>query len=173
MWNLVKGTLVCLFLGVVFSSAALAANQHKTHKAHKPTQAVIFVFDSTVASFASYLSPGKGLWSGDLSLFFPTKRSPEWTLVRSFAFLFYAQPEPDERFEGQWNFIDFAQWQPNSNPGWDGRFSLAIFSVYQYQALAPVPEASAGLMMAMGLPLVAWLVWRRRRSSDKSLQCPC
>ena len=64
--------------------------------------------------------------------------------------------------------------QPNtSNPGWDGRFSLAIFSVYQYQALAPVPEASAGLTMAMGLPLVAWLVWRRRRSSDKSLQCPC
>lgn len=167
MWKFIKGTLVCLCLGLVFSGNALAEKAQSA-----PRQKVaVYVFDTTSESFADLLSPGISLGQ-EVSSLFRNKNKNEnvvWTLNSFFLFLPYVHQGLQEvlALNGTltatgWtispittNFVSFSYYQP--------AFLLAF---YQEQiGVNVVPEASAGAMMALGLPLLGWFAWRRRGQS--------
>lgn len=161
MWNKLKPTLVCLFIGLVFSGAALAEKQHR----HAQPRVTTFVSNFSSESFADFLSPGVSLGE-DLSPLFQKKSGTTWTIssvllilpktnqgpgsVLSFGNDIAANVFGTNTFVTS-TFINYGAFQP-----------LVLLVFYQGQ-VAVVPEASAGMMMVIGLPLLGWLAWRRQR----------
>jgi len=173
MWKFVKATVVCMFLGLAFSGAALAASHPKS----KPVKqkVAIFVFDTTSESFADLLSPDVSLGT-DIASLFHKKKGVTWTINNAFLYLPAVQHGLDLvlAYHGD---KPLTGWQPlqvtssiyNFNNGY---FQPAfLFAFYQEQVSA-VPEASAGVMMALGLPVVGWLAWRRQRSGGTQSRRP-
>lgn len=167
MKKLIKATLVCLCLGLDFSGAAQAATQPKPVK----QKVAVYVFDSFSQSFADLLNPGISL-GNDMSPLFGKKTGVSWTINSVFLFLPY---------HGQQGLARLFVFDSNGNGhggnnAWAGfgaspivasvfsnsNFVPSVLLVFYQEQISAVPEASAGVMMALGLPVVGWLAWRRR-----------
>ena len=180
MLNFIKGSLVCLCLSLVFSGSALAANLHRSAKQKSASHKVaLYVFDSTSESFADFLSPGVSLSPGaniglDVSSFFQNKNAKSssnatWAVSSFLLILPYVNQELGGLLALSGNLTPTG-WDTTSsfNPiGFNpvNYFQPAVLLVFYQQQISAVPEASAGVMMALGLPLLGWLVWRRQRSA--------
>jgi hypothetical protein len=163
MWNKLKPTLVCLFIGLVFSGTALAEKHHK----HARTRVTTFESYFSSESFADFLNPGVNLGE-DFSPLFQKKNGATWTISSVLLILPKTNRSPggvisfgndlasiafDANTFVTSTFIHYGSFQP-----------LVLLVFYQGQGqVAVVPEASAGVMMALGLPLLGWLAWRRQR----------
>lgn len=162
----IKATFICLSLSsLIFSGAALAANQPKQDKSKAKNKVAVYVLDSTSESFADLLSPGVDL-GRDISSLFHKKPGATWTINNAFLFLPVAQQKLDVVFAFN-SSNPLAGWQPYSvNPSVfnfnGGYFQPAILQAF-YQEVAAVPEVSSAAMMVMGLPILGWLAWRRQR----------
>lgn len=173
MLNLIKGTLACLCLGLIFSGSALAANLHRPTKHQSASHRVaLYVFDSTSESFADFLSPGANIGL-DVSSFFQNKNaksssSATWTVSSFLLVLPYVNQELGGLLALSGNLTPTG-WNTTSNRNPTGfnpvnYFQPAVLLVFYQQQISAVPEASAGAMMALGLPILGWLVWRRQRT---------
>lgn len=175
MLNFFKGTLVCLCLGLVFSGSALAANLHRTAS----QRVALYVFDSTSESFADFLSPGVSLGSGadigvGVSSFFQSKNAKNnsgvtWTVNSFLLVLPYVNQKLGGLLALSGNLTSTGGWNTTSsfnptgfNPA--SYFQPAVLLVFYQGQISAVPEASSGIMMALGLPILGWLAWRRQRS---------
>lgn len=166
MRNGMKATLICLSLSsLIFSGAALAANQPGQDKSKAKNKVAVYVLDSTSESFADLLSPGVNLGQ-DISSLFQKKPGVTWTINNAFLFLPLAQQKLDVVLTFN-SSNPLAGWQPYAvNPSvfnFNGNyFQPAILQAF-YQEVAAVPEVSSAAMMVMGLPILGWLAWRRQR----------
>lgn len=170
MWNAIKAIFVCLTLSLFFSGSALAAKSHD--KARSAKQKIsTYVFDTTSESFADILSPGVTLGQ-DISSLFRKKSGATWTINSAFLYIPSAQQGLDIvlAFNNNNPSIGWQPFQVNSSVFNfnNGYFQPAILLAFYQEQITAVPEASAGAMMAMGLPVLGWLVWRRQRSDKKS-----
>ena len=162
MWNNLRATLVCLCIGLVFSGAALAEKQHK----HVRPRVATFESNFSAESFADFLSTGVSLGE-DFSPLFQKKNAATWTISSILLILPKTDQGPGRVFSFgndlasiafdsntfvRSSFINYGAFQP-----------LVLLVFYQGQQVAMVPEANAGVMMALGLPLLGWLAWRRQR----------
>jgi len=171
----INATLVCLCLGLAFSGAAQAASQHKQAKQQAKQKVAIYLFDSYSQSFADLLGPGLSLGK-DFSPLFGKKPGVAWTINSVFLFLpYHVQP-------GSANGFTFYGNDQDGNYAWSGfganPITVSVFSsshfvpsvllVFYQEQISAVPEASAGVMMALGLPVVGWLAWRRRSGAGQT-----
>ena len=168
--NGIKATFICLCLSsLIFSGAALAANQPGQGKSKAKNKVAVYVLDSTSESFADLLSPGVDL-GRNISSLFQKKSGATWTIQNAFLFLPLAQQKLDVIFAFN-SRNPLVGWQPYAvNPSvfnFNGDyFQPAILQAF-YQEVAAVPEVSSAAMMVMGLPILGWLAWRRQRDLQK------
>ena len=166
MWNIVnivKGSVACLCLSLIFSGAAQAGNQHKQAKAQR---VAIHVFDTTSPSFADLLNPSVNL-GYDIAALFQKKNNATWTINSAFLYIPLKQQGLDVVLAFN-QASPLTGWQPylvtastfNLNSSY---FQPAILLAFYQEQISAVPEASAGVMMAIGLPLLGMLAWRRQR----------
>ena len=176
MWNLSRTTLACLCLGIVFSGNAMAANQQRPVKIAQQQKYVkqkvaFFEFNSRSERFADFLNPGQSLGERVNSSIFIRKKGDVSFTINSFILLL---PYVNEGLSGllalTGNLTDTG-WNVNHTaPSLFAGKSifhplLIVFYQQEISNVTAVPEASAGAMMALSLPLLGWLVWRRQRQS--------
>jgi hypothetical protein len=168
MWNQLKASLLCLFLGLIFSGAAQAEKQHRQHGAQPRVQtfAANFSPDFSSGSFAEFLSPGVSL-GDDFSPLFQKKNRANWTISSILLIL----PNSSHELGGVLAFgkdisldgLGVNTFVTSTFIHYRHYFQPLVLLVFYEQQVAAVPEASAAVMMALGLPLLAWLAWRRQR----------
>ncbi len=164
MWNYVKTSLICLCFGIVFSGSAGAVPQ----RIPAPQKVAIYVFDSQSKSFSDFLSPGVGLGQ-DVSSLFQKKKNVTWTINSFFLLLPYVSQGVTSLLALSGDATTGWNYHPLETIGWasSGYYQPPILLVFYQEQINvnAVPEASAGVMMALGLPLLGWLVWRRQRQA--------
>ena len=167
MFNNLKSTLIGVCLGLIFSGSALAANPQKPAE-----QKVAFlVFDTPSKSFADFLAPGINL-GDDLSPLFKKTPGVTWFIESFFLYLPSVNQGLGEILA--FNRDDTLPGSPlipiTTSPFLSiGHFSSPFILVFYQEQVSAVPEAGAGVMMAMGLPVLGWVAWRRqRRENDPS-----
>lgn len=168
MGNVVTRVLAPIFLGLLVSGAAMAANPHNPNL----PRTVILVLDSAPEDFElKFLDPGLEVRHINHSIFFYTRPQTFQMLEHGFISL-------DKRLFESINPSGHAGrqallfWESNtglhSDDDWPSS-TPRVLAVFDFQpTISPVPEANAGVMMVMGLPLLAFLIWRRRRSGAEA-----
>ena len=174
MWNFVKTTLVCLCLGIAITGNASAATgqspdtvtQQQKQVKHK---VAFFEFNSQSERFTDFLNPGQSLGGRENSSIFIRQKGEVSLTINSFILLL---PYVNEGLSGllslTGNLVDTGL---NINPTATSFFAgksifhplLIVFYQEEISNITAVPEASAGAMMALSLPLLGWLAWRRQR----------
>ncbi len=161
MFNSMKSTLAGLCLGLIFSGAALAANPQQP----APQKVAFLVFDTPLKSFTDFLNPGQNL-NADVSALFGKTAEASW-LIESF---FLYSPSLNQELGSVFAFSrdDTLAGSPLVPIGVSpflniGHFQNPFLVVFYQENVSAVPEAGTGLMLALGLPLLAWAAWRKQR----------